>query len=103
PRRPVHDLGADPLEALHELFLGLARLLLGVEARAVEVDRLGTHAAHADHPRRAARRRLDVAAHAGGVLTVEDVLGGHGAERPDELADLLVTPAREALLLLDGL
>src|SRR4051812_9874772 len=70
---------------------------------AVGADRPRPHPPHAAHPRRPPRRRLDVAAHAGGVLAVEDVLGGHRAQRPDQLADLLVAPAREALLLLDGL
>src|SRR4029450_2700972 len=65
--------------------------------------RLGAHAAHADHPGDAPGGALDVAAHADGVLPVEDVLGSHRAERPHDVADLLVAPGREALLLLDGL
>ena len=99
--RAVHDPQADALEALHELLLDLGQALLG-DAPA-QVERLGAHAAHADHARGDPGGALDVAAHAVGVLAVEDVLGGHGAERPDEVADVLVAPAREALLLLDRL
>src|SRR5207302_3722972 len=98
-----HDLHADPLEALHEALLLLGPLLLAAEASAVEVDRLGAHAAHADHPGGAGGRALDVAADAGRVLAVEDMLGRHRPERPDELADFLVPPRRETLLLLDRL
>ena len=45
-------------------------------------------------------RALDVAADASRVLAVEDPLGGHGSERPDQLRDLLRAPGAEALLLL---
>ena len=83
--------------------LGLPRRLVLGRPRAVELDRLGPHAAHADHPGGARGRALDVAADPGRVLAVEDVLGRHRPERPDQLADLLVAPAREALLLLDRL
>jgi hypothetical protein len=89
----------DALEALHELLLDLGQALLGHAP--AQVERLGAHAAHAHHARRDPGGALDVAAHAVGVLAVEDVLGGHGAERPHEVADVLVAPAREALLLLD--
>src|SRR4051812_11534986 len=99
----VDDPQPDPLEALHDLLLGLVALLVGLEVPAVEVDRLRPHRVDADHERGATRRALHVAADARGVLAVEDVLGGHRAQRPDELADLLVAPAREALLLLDRL
>ena len=42
--------------------------------------------------------RCQVAADAGRVLAVEDVLRGHRAERPDQVADLLGAPVHEAVL-----
>ena len=90
-----HDLHADRLEALHDPLL---RFLVGL---VVEWDR--RHRRSADHVRRPPGRALDVAADAVRVLAVEDALRGHRAERPDERADLLVAPAREALLLLERL
>ena len=42
--------------------------------------------------------RAEVAADAGRVLVVEDVLGRVGAEAPDQVADLLRAPVHEAVL-----
>ena len=97
----VHDLQSDVLEALGDVLVLLLHALGRASVpRAVRVQRLGRHAAGADHPRRAGRRALDVAADAGRVLPVEDALRCHRAEGPDQLRHLLRAPGAEALLLL---
>ena len=63
-----------------------------------EVDRRRAHARVADHPDRVRRRRVDVAADPGRRLVVEDVLGRHRAEAPDQAGDLLGAPFDEAVL-----
>ena len=63
-----------------------------------EVDRRRAHAVAADHLRGAPGDHAEVAADAGRRLVVEDVLGGHRAEAPDQVADLLGAPVAEAVL-----
>src|SRR5207244_12988504 len=97
----VPDLRADPLQALRDHVALLVEGLLGrAPVRAREVDLLRRHSAGADHPGRPGGRALDVAADPGRVLAVEDALGGHRAERPDQLRLFLRAPGAEALLLL---
>src|SRR3954454_5898952 len=67
--RPVHDLEADLLEAVHDPLLGLLEQLL--RHAAAQVERLGPHARRADHRGDTRRRVLQVAAHAVRVLAVE--------------------------------
>src|SRR5581483_11240911 len=67
----------------------------------LEVERGRRHAGRADHERGAPGRRLEVAADADGVLAEEDDLGGHRAERVDQVAEELALEGAEALLLLE--
>ncbi len=60
----------------------------------------GAIAARTDHPGGPVGRGLDVAADAGRVLAVEDALGRHRTERPDQPRHLLAAPGREPLFLL---
>ena len=88
------ELEPDDLESLQD-----ASLLLRVEAF-VEVDRLGAHARRADHERSETRHGLDVPADAARRLVVEDPLGRHRAEAPDQRRHLVRAPLAEALDLL---
>src|SRR5690242_12125165 len=69
----------------------------------VDLDTLGAHARRADHPRGCRGRGMEVAADAARRLAVEDALGRHRAETPDDQPDLLAAEARETLLLLERL
>ena len=72
--------------------------LLVVEA-AVEVYVRGTHPGAPDHHRRLGGGAPQVAADAGGGLPVEDLLGGHRPQRPDQRRGLLAAPLVEEALL----
>ena len=86
---------------LHGLVLQLLSLDRVADAPR-EVHRLRAHAREADHDRGLRGGGLDVAAHAGGVLPVEDRLGRHRAQAPDKPGELLAAPVDEPFLLLDG-
>src|SRR5262249_56668389 len=70
---------------------------------AVQLERLRRHAGGADHEAGAPGRGLEVAADADGVLAEEDELGGHRADRVDQVVEELTLESAEALLLLEEL
>src|SRR4029450_9379538 len=84
--RTVHELEPDLLEPPQD-----ALLLLGVAAFA-EVERLRPHSRGADHERGEAGYRLDVTTDPARRLPVEDALGGHCADPPDQRRDLVGAP-----------
>ena len=95
-----HDLETDPLEPLEH---ALASVVLALALLERHVERLRPHRGGADHPRRLGGDRHHVPADAGRVLVVEDALGRHRTEAPDELSEHLALEPGEALFLLPGL
>jgi hypothetical protein len=94
----VHELRADRLEALHHaLFLFLAALLVGDPVGTGRSARAPSREAD-QCDRRCVGGRADVTADAVVFWPVEDVLGGHRAEAPDQIADLSRAPVAEAVL-----